>query len=153
MKYYAAYGANLNQKKFKKLCKDSKVIAQTFLRGYKIAFRAMPNDKAYATIVKGKKTDFVPIGVYSVSDEDIVFLDKYEMVDEKIYKKEKFELNMDGKKSDIFAYVMNKKSVLQLPSKSYLDTIKQGYADFGFDLNTIDNAIIDVKSDGFVIMD
>ena len=71
MKYYLAYGSNLNKEQMQKRCPGAVPVGAMVLKGYELRFRGP------LTIVK-KKGGRVPLGIWQVSEEDEKSLDRYE---------------------------------------------------------------------------
>lgn len=135
---YFAYGSNLNTAQMKTRCPDSKIIGAGTLAGYRLLFRSHSGKESPLTIEKAKKS-FVPIGVYELSENDLKKLDGYEGVSAGAYRREELEIPMNGAKIKGLIYIMNK-GVPKPPSNAYYNRVKQGYADFNFDLNILKSA-------------
>jgi len=56
MKYYLAYGSNLNVQQMKDRCPSAKKVGHSFIHGYRLAFFL------HATILKDKNSK-VPVGI------------------------------------------------------------------------------------------
>ena len=152
MKYYLAYGSNLNVEQMKYRCPDAKPVAATSIPNYHLLFR-----RGFLTI-EPQQGSSVPVVVWKISDRDEKSLDRYEGYP-KFYRKEIFPIllngykNMDayraGKRSvqekvgEAMVYIMNDGFPAQQPSSSYLDTVKHGYAAFNIDVNYLMNALVD----------
>lgn len=74
----------------------------------------------------------VPVGIWSISPSDEDALDWYEGFP-RLYVKQIFTLQVRGKKVKGMAYVMTPGHAITPPAKQYLNTIMEGYKDFGFD--------------------
>lgn len=152
MKYYLAYGSNLNVDQMKCRCPDAKPAAVTKIPNYHLLFR-----RGFLTI-EPQQGSSVPVVVWKISDQDEKSLDRYEGYP-KFYRKEIFPILLNGYK-DMDAYRAGKRSVqekvgkamvyimtdgfpAQQPSSSYLETVKQGYATFKMDVNYLMNALVD----------
>ena len=128
---YFAYGSNLNRKQMKRRCKDSRYIKCHTLKNYKLSFRGNSYgggvlDGGVADIEK-KRNQEVLGAIYNISKSDEKKLDIYEDFP-KLYIKKYFKFF--GKK--VMFYYMPKKTKYVLPSKRYLNIIKQGYRDCGY---------------------
>lgn len=84
MKYYIAYGSNLNLEQMKMRCPDSKLLGIGTIRDYGLLFRGSPKS-AVATIepLAGSR---VPVGIFEISDWDEKYLDRYEGYPHLYYK-------------------------------------------------------------------
>lgn len=117
-KVYIAYGSNLNLEQMKHRCPDSKVIGTAMLEDYELEFRGV------ATIVP-KKGCAVPVLLWEISPQDEKALDKYEGFPY-LYRKEEYEIDLNGQKVTGMAYVMNGGQV-SAPGLGYQRVIAQGY--------------------------
>lgn len=82
------------------------------LAGYELEFRI------YLTIVP-KKDGVVPIGVWTIDQEDELSLDRYEGYPT-FYRKEEMEFSLNGKKEEGIIYIMNDVRGKNAPSEIYL---------------------------------
>ena len=127
---YFAYGSNLNHHQMKNIrCVGSKYLKTFFLKDYKLSF-CHPNKLnkyGYANIVK-KKGSKVPGAIWEITKKHEKLLDGYEEFP-KSYQKKYFYLN--GRK--IMFYIMNE-CFIRKPSKSYINTIKEGYKNCNIDI-------------------
>lgn len=118
MKVYIAYGSNLNLEQMKRRCPDSKPIGTAMLQDYALEFRGV------ATIVP-KKGAAVPVLLWHISPQDEKNLNRYEGFPT-LYRKETYEVDVNGQKISGMAYVMNAGQVAA-PDINYYCTILQGY--------------------------
>lgn len=135
-RFYLAYGSNLNLVQMASRCPGAEWIGSGELEGWELLYKGSKTG-AYLTIEK-KKGGKVPIGVFTVTEEDEKRLDRYEGCPAFYYKKEvPIEVPMDGKtiQGTGFIYIMHEDRPLGLPTRWYVDTCMQGYEDFGFDKN------------------
>ena len=126
MKYYLAYGSNLNKKQMKTRCPDAVPVGSCVVNDYELVFRGV------ATI-EPKPGASVQCGIWKISADDERSLDRYEGYP-RLYVKQDFWVTMKGKTIRAMAYVMtNGIRRLSPPSTGYLLTIAEGYDDFGLD--------------------
>lgn len=125
MKYYFAYGSNLNLVEMKNRCKDSIYLASTFLYDYELIFNK------FLTIIPSKNSK-VPIGIFKISENDELNLDIYEEYPS-LYKKEIIKLNFNKEIIEGLIYIMNDFNKLEKPSKSYFNRCLDGYKNLNFD--------------------
>lgn len=126
MKYYLAYGSNLNKRQMKYRCPDAVPVGSCVVNDYELVFRGV------ATI-EPKPGDSVQCGIWKISQEDEIRLDSYEGYP-RLYVKQDFWVTVKGKTVQAMAYVMtNGIRRLSPPSTEYLLTIAGGYDDFGLD--------------------
>ena len=150
MKYYLAYGSNLNLTQMFHRCPDAQVIGYTYLPGRKLVFRGSGSGN-YLTLDKG--TDKVPCGVFAISARDERSLDRYEGFPA-FYKKEVVQVDQvwdlderqpdpDLRNLEAMVYVMTDGHPLGRPMEDYWRTCVQGYRDFSFEQQILGNALLD----------
>ncbi len=126
MKYYLAYGSNLNKKQMKTRCPDAVPVGSCVVNDYELVFRGV------ATI-EPKPGASVQCGIWKISTDDERSLDRYEGYP-RLYVKQDFWVTVKGKTVRAMAYVMvDGIRRLSPPSTGYLLTIAEGYDDFGLD--------------------
>ena len=86
MKYYLAYGSNLNIRQMQMRCPGAKPVGTMVLKGYELLFKGSKTG-SYLTIEK-KKGGKVPVGIWQVSEQHEKALDRYEGFPVFYYKKE-----------------------------------------------------------------
>lgn len=128
MKLYFAYGANLNIKNMAHRCPDAVALQPLYLEGYRLAFSGV------ATILPDADHK-VPGALWAISDQDEEALDHFEGFPT-LYRKETIE--QDG--LQFMVYVMNASQPWE-PSQSYVDTITEGYGDWGLSVEDLDLAV------------
>ena len=132
MKYYLAYGSNLNKEQMAHRCPDAKPVCGYIVMNYQPVFR-----RGFLTI-EPKKGAKVPCGIWEISDQDEKNLDRYEGFP-RFYRKERFLAmvpdpeELTGKLVTVLAYVMNDGFPLEVPSDHYFYTVMHGYSDFSLD--------------------
>ena len=94
---------------------------------------------AVATVVP-KPGVCVPVLVWKLRPSDERALDLYEGYPH-LYRKENLSVTMDGGERDIMAYVMTGEREYGVPTRSYYETIARGYADAGFDIGVLNEAV------------
>ena len=115
---YIAYGSNINLEQMAYRCPNSKIVSKEMLKGYELEFRGV------ATIVPNDKSE-VPILIWEIDGRDEHSLDKYEGFPN-YYRKELFEIDVNGEKKECMAYLMNSGHISP-PMSYYYNVIKQGY--------------------------
>ena len=153
MKYYLAYGSNLNKAQMAHRCPDAIPIGKCVLKNWELVFR-----RGVLTIeqMPGAST---PVGIWAISENDEKNLDRYEGYPHLYYKTE-YPLILTGYKdgkaevkekvASCMAYIMTGGHPVQAPSKAYLDTCLQGYRDFGIKSAPLMNAFLKAKRGGDV---
>ena len=144
MRYYIAYGSNLDLEQMQYRCPTAKAIGTAVLRDHHLLFRGSKTG-AYLT-VEPKEGGKVPVAVFSVEPEDEKALDRYEGYPIFYYKKDlRLPVKpLDGKRSkkmDCFLYVMHEDRPLGCPSLRYVDVCRRGYDAFGFSHKYLADAV------------
>ena len=135
MKYkrlYIAYGSNINLEQMAYRCPNSKVVGTRMIPGYELEFRGV------ATIVPKEGAE-VPVLLWEIDQRDELSLDRYEGFPQ-MYRKELFEVEVDGKIREGMAYLMNYGEIAP-PSPTYYNGIKKGYEDNGMDTSYLRAAL------------
>ena len=139
----AAYGSNLNLEQMAMRCPTAKVYGKGYLKGYRLLFKGREGS-AYCTIEK-KRGGKVPVLIWELQPEDEKALDYYEGYP-RFYEKEEVKVTLEGGTTpQVMVYIMTDKIIdrihFNIPSRSYLETVKEGYEAAGFDLKFIDDAL------------
>ena len=129
-KYYIAYGSNLDTDQMLRRCPDAITIGRSTVEDYKLVFRG--NSRSGVANIEPCVGQSVPVGIWSISPSDEDALDWYEGYP-RLYVKKAFTLPVRGKTILGMAYVMTPGHRITAPVKQYLNTILEGYKDFGFD--------------------
>ncbi len=126
MKYYLAYGSNLNIAQMKYRCRNAVKVGVSVLHDFELQFWK------YLTVVPSPGND-VPLGVWLIDEVAEGRLDSYEGYPH-TYRKEEIEFDLNGKKEKGIIYITNEgvRSITP-PNDDYFETCLQGYRDFGFD--------------------
>ena len=130
---YLAYGSNINLEQMAKRCPNSKVIGTAMIPDYELEFRGV------ATIVP-KKGSQVPVLMWEIDQQDEINLNQYEGFP-RLYRKEIFEMEVNGKVREGMAYLMNYKGIAP-PTAQYYNGIKKGYEDSGMDSKYLHDALV-----------
>ena len=143
-KLYIAYGSNLNIRQMRFRCPTAQPVGTATIKDYQLLFKGSKTG-SYLTIEK-KKGSEVPVGVWAVSEQDEMYLDRYEGYPSFYYKTEmKLEIKSfsTGKilKRKAFVYIMHEDRPLGIPSWHYIETCLEGYRAFEFDENILFQAI------------
>lgn len=133
MKYYAAYGSNLNLGQMALRCPGAKPLGTAWLNGWRLLFKGSKTG-AYLTIERCEGSK-VPVGVWTITDHDEKSLDRYEGYPD-YYQKLTVPLkvklsNKKTKEIEALIYKMPDDAKLGIPTKHYLETCLLGYMDFG----------------------
>lgn len=144
-RYYVAYGSNLNVAQMQMRCRGARVIGTAEINDYQLMFKGSKTG-SYLTIEKAEGKN-VPVGVWEVDERDELALDRYEGFPNFYYKKE-LTLTVKGIRSGefrrrrVFVYIMHEDRPFGLPSRAYMRTCLQGYYNFGFDPQALEDAYL-----------
>ena len=131
MKYFA-YGSNLDKKKMKQRCPDSKPLFSATLPNYKLIFvgwsRLWKGGVASIQRSQGSK---VPGGVYEISDNDLRHLDRNEGFPNDYNRIKVIVFDEDGTAIEAITYIKTGREEETKPSKEYATAIYQGYKEWG----------------------
>ena len=130
MKYYVAYGSNLNMNQMAYRCPHSKPYASGVLKDYELLFRGSKTG-AYAT-VEPKEGSSVPVGVWLIDKQDEKNLDRYEGFPTFYYKKNVIVETELGE-VEAMVYAMHEDRPIGMPRETYVRTCLEGYDDFDLD--------------------
>lgn len=123
LKFYWAYGSNLNVAQMRVRCPDAIKCESLAVRHLQLCFRSVAD-------VRYKRGGVCPGGLWLISPDDEKALDAYEGVSGGLYAKRTFQLECeDGTIHPVLYYKMNRGGLMP-PSKHYLNSIVQGYIDF-----------------------
>lgn len=143
MKYYMAYGSNMNIEQMAHRCPDAKVVCSGTLKGWELVFRGSANS-AVATIEK-KVGHSVPVVFWTISESDERELDVYEGYPHFYTKKMVTFTAPSGERHCAMVYVMTPNKRIGVPSERYFGIIADGYRKFGFDVNSLSLAAYGVS--------
>ena len=146
MRYYLAYGSNLNRAQMRHRCPDAYPVGTCLLKNHKLVFR-----RGFLTI-EPEQGASVPVAVWAISRDDEKNLDRYEGYPRFYYKKE-FPLVFSGREGDQvreiivdgMAYIMTDGFPIQAPSDTYMRTCMEGYLNFGINPDFLLDAYREAK--------
>lgn len=143
-RYYIAYGSNLNIWQMKMRCKTAKIIGTSVIENYMLMFKG--SKTGFYLTIEPKENEKVPVGIWEVTADDEIALDRYEGFPDFYYKKDMVlpVKNMkSGKISNLkaFVYIMHEDRQLGIPTERYFKTCADGYKDFNFPLETLFHAL------------
>tara|TARA_B100000900_G_scaffold406377_1_gene417306 strand:- start:174 stop:662 length:489 start_codon:yes stop_codon:yes gene_type:complete len=129
MKLYLGYGSNLNIEQMQLRCPKAKPYGTLNLKGWKLVF------KGVADIIEDANSS-VPVGIWKITDDCEEALDRYEGYPT-LYGKIYFKTPSNER---MLSYKMNSYNI-NPPMEMYYNVIKQGYKDFGLDMNYLTEAL------------
>lgn len=143
VKYYVAYGSNLNIEQMKRRCPGAAIVGTSIIEGYELLFKGSGSG-FYLTIEK-KAGLCVPVGIWAITKAHENALDHYEGYPSFYYKQD-MELTvrewLSAKTFNLpcFVYIMDKRRKIGTPSKRYMKVCSKGYENFCFDLTFLQKA-------------
>ena len=143
-KYYLAYGSNLNLLYMERRAPGSQVIGTAMLHDVRLVYKGSADNYAYLTLEKFKGGN-VPVGIYEVPLLSIKSLDSCEGYPT-LYSKNYVPIQIGVKSKEALLYLMNAGYGYCMPSQEYIDACRDGYCDFGFDLEILEQALVDTKN-------
>jgi len=132
---YGAYGSNLNKAQMAKRCPDALPIGTAYLHNYELVFKGVLD-------IEKKKGGIVPLGLWHISESDLMELDYYEGYPY-LYTRKKIKIKTPQGWIKVLIYIMNEETHFPTPPCSkYKDTCTQGYHNFGLtsDIKYLDQA-------------
>ena len=118
--YYFGYGSNLSKEQMAIRCPESKYYASGTLSGYSWLI----NERGYASI-KPSESDFVLGEIFTLSQQDVDYLDIYESVEEGMYLKSNLSVETSKGTIDCLVYIASD-STPGVPQKEYVERINLG---------------------------
>ena len=131
-KLYIAYGSNINLEQMARRCPTTDVVATGMLQNYRLQFNGV------ATIEPEKDAQ-TPVLIWTINPSDEKSLDVYEGYPS-FYRKEMFELDIEGEQYEGMAYIMNG-GLEHTPSQTYYNCILDGYTANGLDTSFLEEAL------------
>ena len=118
--YYFGYGSNLSKEQMAIRCPESKYYASGKLSGYSWLINA----RGYASITPSE-SEFVLGEVFTLSQQDIDYLDIYESVEEGMYLKSNLSIETSKGTIDCLVYIASD-STPGIPKEEYIERINLG---------------------------
>ena len=118
--YYFGYGSNLSKEQMAIRCPESKYYASGTLSGYSWLI----NTRGYASI-KPSDSDFVLGEIFTLSQQDVDYLDIYESVEEGMYLKTNLSVETSKGTIDCLVYIASD-STPGIPQEEYIKRINLG---------------------------
>ena len=118
--YYFGYGSNLSKEQMAIRCPESKFYASGTLSGYSWLINA----RGYASITPSE-SEFVLGEVFTLSQQDIDYLDIYESVEEGMYLKSNLSIETSKGTIDCLVYIASD-STPGIPKEEYIERINLG---------------------------
>lgn len=139
MKYYLAYGSNLNIQQMAVRCPGARAVGTATIRDFKLAFRGSGTG-AYLTLDKCPGGG-VPVAVWEINDEHERALDRYEGYPN-FYIKWPFTVDVAPLGTvHAFAYIMTGDRPIGVPSLEYVNVCARGFLTFRLDMEVLQTAV------------
>ena len=123
---YFAFGSNMSAKRMHERLGWTPSPSGAILNNYEMVFNKHSNDGGKANIMYSPG-DLVEGILYSVNEEDLLILDKYEGVAAKQYKRYEIEVRNNNKNSiPAVAYKALNTGKVSAPTEEYLNYILEG---------------------------
>ncbi len=125
---YAAYGSNLWHAQMRLRCPGAEVEGALLLPGWRLAVRKF-------ALVEPDPDTSCPVGLWRVTPAHLESLDRYE--GPHTYAR-RMLLLPDGRKAWIYLELVHRPGP---PAPEYVERLRRGYADFGFDPGPLEVAL------------
>lgn len=133
---YWAYGSNLNVENMKFRCPGAVKKGRLFVTGGRLVFRGVAD-----VVSSENEIERIPGGLWQITRRCEVALDRYEGVAGGLYVKRYIRYtDKHGVEHRVLYYKMRQQGIMP-PSEYYLNTIIDGYRDFGLPLEELDQAV------------
>lgn len=136
--YYIAYGSNLHKQQMARRCPGSVPVGKGYLEGWELVYRGSKSG-SYATLIRNPKKK-TPIGIWKINRKNELNLDRYEGYPV-FYQKYDVLFTLDDKEVEGMIYLMRPDAKVGRPSDLYVRTLRQGYADFGFNIKYLSESL------------
>jgi hypothetical protein len=130
---YFAYGSNLNKDAMRYRCPAAKPISKFMMPNSRLVFRGV------ADCIEEPGAD-CPGAIWEITAACERSLDRYEGIGSGFYSKVFLPISGYPGEDNLMLYVMNSTGIMP-PTAGYLETIKQGYRDFGLALKPLREAV------------
>jgi hypothetical protein len=125
---YAAYGSNLWHDQMRRRCPDARVAGDAVLEGWRLVLRKF-------ALIERDATATCPVGLWWVTERDLVSLDRWEGP----FTYARTQLTLPGG-----AVAWTYEEIRRRPgppAAEYVQRLRDGYRDFGFDRAVLEAAI------------
>jgi gamma-glutamylcyclotransferase (GGCT)/AIG2-like uncharacterized protein YtfP len=131
--YYFAYGSNLNRKQMLRRCPDAKPKFRATLPDHKLVFAGRSREWSDGGIASIRPCigEEVAGALYEISEECRMSLDRYEGYPDMYDRITVTIVAESDKPVEAMTYIMVRQSDETQPAQEYLDTIQDGYKDWG----------------------
>lgn len=143
IKFYAAYGSNMNTKQMRQRCPQAKVAGSGFIDNYKLTFCG--NNFSGVANIEYVAGASVPVVLWKLTAACERALDIYEGYPSLYTKKWTTVRLANGKMVGAMVYILTPKYAGKLaePGEYYYQIIAQGYEEHSIPLDALDTAYVD----------
>ena len=127
--FYAAYGSNLWHDQMRRRCPDAVVAGSVVLTGWRLVLRKF-------ALIERDAAAACPVGLWRVTQADLEALDRYE--GPHTYRRSRLRLP-DGTEAWTYDEIVHRPGP---PAAEYVQRLRNGYRDFGFDTAVLAAAIV-----------
>ncbi len=134
--WYVAYGSNMSMKRLEKRIGKAIQVRTGYLEGYRLRFnKKADRGRSYANIAYVGDGASCPFAAYLISKKQLRILDKFEGEPAHYVRIGMPFTTVEGESLVGHVYVANpeKLTLAEDPSPDYLEHIRKGYEDHGFD--------------------
>lgn len=132
MRLYFAYGSNMNPRQFQRRCPGSRVLGRAILRNH----RFIITRRGYASVVPTPGTDVHGV-LQELTPEDESTLDRYEGIEERIYRREELEVIPEAGPPVLALIYIDLELAEGHPRPGYLEGVLEGALHHGLPPTTI----------------
>lgn len=125
---YAAYGSNLWHDQMRRRCPDARVAGSALLAGWRLAVRRF-------ALIERDAAAACPVGLWQVTEACLASLDRHE--GPHTYERRLVTLP-DGRRAVTYIEIRRRAGP---PAAEYVQRLRDGYRDFGFDPAVLEAAI------------
>lgn len=113
-------------------CANAEPVAAVMLPNFRLEFRG-------AVTITPEEGAETPAAIYHLPPEDAPYLERFEQVPNAYYRIG-MTLKINGKEEAVYTYFMKEYDIGTPPPK-YVETIREGYKDWGLDESFLDQAV------------
>ena len=139
-KLYIIYGRHLSEEHMRRYCQTANPMAVATLKDYQLVFQAREHGAgAFANVIPAKGHE-VPVVIWELSEQDERHLDIDQGTVEGLRRKERVDIEVNGKTLQALIYVMDP-GPEGVPTDRYLRPMVEGYRDFDLPIKVLNDAI------------
>ncbi|MBQ9168907.1 MAG: gamma-glutamylcyclotransferase [Oscillospiraceae bacterium] len=140
---FAAYAINTNQAYMKQRFPEAKAVAKSWIYDHKLVFQG--NTAGGVATIQPAEGFYVPVVIWEMGEKEMDLLNKFKGIRTGTFKKRKMDLEVNGEIKPVFVYTLPKKYPFTAPNDDYLALIAEGYKDFNFPIDILNEATKQAK--------